>query len=320
MEGAVGDAGVEVDPAVVVGGVEVVVHVPDLGIPAQHRVVVRRPRGRHVAQRAGVDAGQEQLGADQPVGLMDVLAEHPLLGAAGEDVGHRLVEGARLVAVDQPGSVLGDGVGQLVAEHVDRLGEPVEDPPVAVAEHQLGAVPERVDVVAAVVDRHHDLGAGVVEGVAAVDLGEEGERPGAAHGGLVDGRVAAGRLALAAHAGAGERGAVAGGVDRPAAPGGRRVVARPERPPERARRGTAGRGTATPGPPRPRLSGHGRPPRKRPRSVAGGRAGRTRTARRGGLRESCCWSITERGRSPRRGAGPGVEVHQERQSSCHFSW
>ena len=54
-----------------------------------------------------------------------------------------------LALVDQAGGVLGDRVGELVAEHVDRLGEPVEDLAVAVAEDQLLAVPERVVVVRA---------------------------------------------------------------------------------------------------------------------------------------------------------------------------
>ena len=90
--------------------------------------------------------------ADQPVGLVGGLAEQPLLEAGAEDVGDRLVERAGLALVGEAGGVLGDGVGELVAEHVDRLGEPLEDAAVAVAEDQLGAVPERVVVVAAVVD------------------------------------------------------------------------------------------------------------------------------------------------------------------------
>ena len=124
-----------------------------------------------------LDAGQEEPGPDQPVRLVDgVLAEQPLLEAGGEDVGDRLVERARLALVDQPGGVLGDRVGELVAEHVDRLGEPVEDLAVAVAEDQLRAVPERVVVVAPVVDGRDTVGAGVVVRVAVVDLGEQRQR------------------------------------------------------------------------------------------------------------------------------------------------
>ena len=149
MEGAVGDAGVEMHPAVVVLGLDVVVHGGALGVPAEERVVVGGAGGGHVAQAARVHPGQEEAVADQPVGLVDGLAEQPLLEAAAEDVTDRLVEGPGLALVAQPGGVLGDGVRQLVAQHVDRLGEPVEELAVAVAEHQLGAVPEGVVVVAA---------------------------------------------------------------------------------------------------------------------------------------------------------------------------
>ena len=53
-----------------------------------------------------------------------------------------------LVAVDERGRVLGDRVPELVRQHVDALGEPLEDLAVTVAEDQLGAVPEGVVVVA----------------------------------------------------------------------------------------------------------------------------------------------------------------------------
>ena len=95
LEGAVGDAGVEVDAAVVVGGVDVVVHVAGLRVLAEDGVVVRRAGVGHVAQRPRLDAGQEQPGPDQPVARHGVLAEQPLLEAGGEDVGDRLVERAR---------------------------------------------------------------------------------------------------------------------------------------------------------------------------------------------------------------------------------
>ena len=121
----------------VVGGVDVVVHVVGLRVLAEHRVVVRRAGVGHVAQRPRLDARQEQPGPDQPVARHGVLAEQPLLEAGREDVGDRLVERPGLALVDQPGGVLGDRVGELVAEHVDRLGEPVEGLAVAVAEDQL---------------------------------------------------------------------------------------------------------------------------------------------------------------------------------------
>ena len=95
--------------------------------------------------------GRNRSDADQPVRLGRGLPAQPLLEARGEHVGDRLVERARLALVGQPGRVLGQRVRELVADHVDGLGEPVEDLAVAVAEHQLGAVPERVDVALLVV-------------------------------------------------------------------------------------------------------------------------------------------------------------------------
>ena len=79
VEGLVGDAGVEVDAAVVVSGVDVVVEVADLRVLAEHRVVVGRPGRRHVAQPARRHPGQEEPLPDQPVGLGGRLGEQPLL-------------------------------------------------------------------------------------------------------------------------------------------------------------------------------------------------------------------------------------------------
>ncbi len=188
-EGAVGDAAVQVHAAVVVGGHHEVRHRPDLGVLADLRVVVRRAGVRHRPQRPTVDAGQEDPLPDQPVGGRSVLAEVALLDARPEDVRHRLVQRPGLALVDEVGGELGDRVGQLVAQHVDRLGEPPEDLAVPVAEHQLGAVPEGVVVVLLVVHRRHDGRAPVVVGVAAV-VGEQRQRLGDPGGRLVDGHVA----------------------------------------------------------------------------------------------------------------------------------
>ena len=102
-----------------------------------------------------------------------------------------------------------------MADHVDGLGEALEDLAVAIAEDQLGAVPEGVGVVTVVVDGHHDLGTPAVVGVAAVDLLEEGQRAGDAGRGLVDALVTRLRLTRGAHLLPGEVGAVAGRVDGP---------------------------------------------------------------------------------------------------------
>ena len=46
-----------------------------------------------------------------------------------EDVGHRLVERAGLEHVDQAGLVLGDAVGELVADDVERAVNPLKISP-----------------------------------------------------------------------------------------------------------------------------------------------------------------------------------------------
>ena len=188
-EGTVGDAAVEVHAAVVVGGLDVVGHRPDLGVLADLRVVVRRPGVGHRPQGPTVDAGQEDPLADEPVGGGRVLTEVALLDAGAEDVRDRLVQRTRLALVGQVGRELRDGVRQLVAEHVDRLGEPVEDPAVPVAEDQLGAVPEGVVVVLLVVHGRDDRRPLVVVRRSA-EVGEERQRLGDPGGRLVDGHVA----------------------------------------------------------------------------------------------------------------------------------
>ena len=95
VEGAVGDAGVEVHPTVVVVGVDVLVHRGALRVLAQPGVVVGGARVRHVAEAPGRDAGHEEPGPDQPVRLIDALREQPLLEAGAEDVADRLVECSR---------------------------------------------------------------------------------------------------------------------------------------------------------------------------------------------------------------------------------
>ena len=145
--------------AVVLGGLDVVVHRAALRVLAQVRVVVRRARLRHVRRpRPCMPATKMPSPISQSASAAR-LAEHPLLDAGAEHVGHRLVERPGLPLVGEPGGVLGDRVGELVAEHVDRLGEPLEDLAVAVAEDQLGAVPEGVVVVAARSARWRSTGA-----------------------------------------------------------------------------------------------------------------------------------------------------------------
>jgi hypothetical protein len=142
-----------VHPTVVVGGVDVVGHRGGLRVLAERRVVVGGARRLHRPQRDALHRRQEDALADEPVGLGGALPEQPLLEAGAEDVGDRLVERPGLALVGEVGRELRDGVGQLVPQHVDGLGEAPEDLAVTVTEDQLGAVPERVVVVLAEVDR-----------------------------------------------------------------------------------------------------------------------------------------------------------------------
>ena len=163
------------------------------------------------------------------------------LHGIAEVVGYRLVESARLVQVDEPGGVLGDAVGHLVADHVQAHGQRHA---VHVAVDHLGAVPEGVGVVLAVardVDDGVDRAALAVDAVAAdlvlvelVDLGgvqvcvdragggvgavEPVARGGRRRNVLGDGATRHGQVALAlgvvrAYLAAGPREHVPGGVD-----------------------------------------------------------------------------------------------------------
>ena len=227
-------------PAVVLGGVDVVVHRPDLRVLAEARVVVRGPGLEHRAQGGGVDVRLEQSLADQPAGLVGGLPGRVLHRHRGEHVGDALVQRAGLSVVGERRRVLHHAVAELVREHVGRLGEAFEDLAVSVAEDQLLAVPERVVVVLAVVhgDRHRAPGA--VDGeapelllVQVPDLLRPVVR-------LVDGLVVADGVALGPDHRAGQRLLVVGRVDHPAIGvlgGGGRGCATARRTPARAARG-----------------------------------------------------------------------------------
>ena len=137
--------------------------------------------------------------------------------------------------------------------------------PVTVAEDQLRAVPERVVVVPLVVHGRHHRRAGIVVGVAAVDLAEQRQRRGHAVGRLVDRDVA-------------------GSARRPAsAPACRAARRRCGRcaPPRRARRGRRRRTVGALQPDARRRGPASARPTRRPRggsarSGAAGRAGRSR--------------------------------------------
>ena len=105
-------------------------------------------------------------------------------------------------------------MGELVGDHVEALGEALEELPVAIPVDHLAAVPERVVVADPVVNRGHEGHAAIVDGVAAVGIVVE--VPGGARAvvGLVDRHVLDGPLALAAHERSGELRAVPGVVHR----------------------------------------------------------------------------------------------------------
>ena len=126
-----------------------------------------------------------------------------------------LVECARLEHVDELRLVLGDAMGEFVADHVESDGEAVEELPVAVAEHHLPAVPERVVVVLPVMDRGAERHALVVDRVAPEDLAGRSPRYGRGRRRPRRPRVARGGGALGADDGAGQGLRIAGGVDRP---------------------------------------------------------------------------------------------------------
>ena len=147
--------------------------------------------------------------------LGGVLSGQALLVAGSEHVGDRLVECTRLVAIDEADGVLGDGVAELVGEHVGTLGETLEDRAVTVAEDQLVAIPEGVVVGLAVVDGDDDRCTRSVVGVALERRGEHLQRPLDAVRRLVDSDVARRGLARSPHRIARQRRAAGGVVDRP---------------------------------------------------------------------------------------------------------
>ena len=88
-----------------------------------------------------------------------------------EDVGEALVEGTRLVAVNESGGVLGNPVRHLVPGDVER-GKWAVVAPIAVAVGHAAPVPEGIDVALVVVHVAEQLTARIVIGIAAVGGGE----------------------------------------------------------------------------------------------------------------------------------------------------
>src|SRR5262249_7657328 len=77
---------------------------------------------------------------------------------------------SRLPLIIQTGFILSDAMGQLMADHVNRLCKALEDDPIAVAVYHLAAIPEGIIVLLAVMHAGIEPHAAVVDGVAAVLL------------------------------------------------------------------------------------------------------------------------------------------------------
>ncbi|KFJ58507.1 Uncharacterised protein [Bordetella bronchiseptica] len=96
-----------------------------------------------------------------------------LLGQRTEHIAQGFVQRARLAFVAQAAFVVDHPVRQFVGDDIDRDGEAVEHVAVAVAEHHLRAVPERVVVFLAIVHAGHQRPPRAIERMAAVGLPEQ---------------------------------------------------------------------------------------------------------------------------------------------------
>ena len=138
VEGLVGDAAVVVDAAVV-GRAPVALRVV-VGVagPERRRAVEARVLHRAHRRAARVEAVGEVLAqrvvreqASRPRGLLEEL------GRRAHDVGEGLVERARLALVDAVPGVVGDAVGELVRDHVERAREGRELGVAVAVEHHV---------------------------------------------------------------------------------------------------------------------------------------------------------------------------------------
>lgn len=153
VEPLVHDAGVDVHTAVVPRArVSLGVMV---GIVVRRVPVVRREvRVIHVAKRVAGRRGRPAILADFPhigvFGAAGVFLDH-----GAEDVGNRFVERAGLVRVNEPRGPLRDTVGHFVTADVQR-DERASCRAIAITVRHARTVPERVDVIGAVVDDRRD--------------------------------------------------------------------------------------------------------------------------------------------------------------------
>ena len=141
----------------------------------------------------------EQVGADQPVSLFGGLAQYMLLDQYTEHVRYRFIERPGLIGVKEPGFTFDHAVGQFVADQIQGASEALEDFAIAVAEHHLRTVPERILVLLPVMHGANQGKTLIVDRVAAMHFPEEIiARPQGVIG-FVDRWVTCRRLALNAH-------------------------------------------------------------------------------------------------------------------------
>ncbi|GBC80271.1 hypothetical protein HRbin09_01505 [bacterium HR09] len=207
--GQVGNTAVTVHAAVVVAGRGRAVGIKPFGV-----VVGRVTVGGgvvHVTEGVAGSIGRVAHLADLPgVGGNSAIAVGLDVGPI--NVGPGLVKGPGFRGVSKVGGPLGNTVGQLVGYHVQGVGKRRKGGAIAVAKHHLRTVPEGVVVLIAVVHGSDELHAGAVNGVA-VELGlvvvvGVAQVVVGSHGYTIGGGAT-----LHKKQGAGERGAVVGGVN-----------------------------------------------------------------------------------------------------------
>src|SRR4051794_6611481 len=98
------------------------------------------------------------------------LLERVLLDKRSENIRQGFVERARLIGIVECGLLRSNAVRKLMADHIERYGEAVEQLAVSVAEHHLFAVPERIVVIDAEVDRRVQSQSSAVDRIATVHV------------------------------------------------------------------------------------------------------------------------------------------------------
>src|SRR4029079_1126690 len=213
VEAVVENARVDMDAAVVVGGLNVVAHVRGLRVTADDGFVVGGARRSERTNGYAIDGGTEDFCADEPVRTVRGLAEPPLLDHGPERVGKMLVERTCLAVIAESRGELRDAVRKLMGDDIDRCGEANEDASIGVTVDHLTTVPERVFEIRSVVHGGIETHSATVDGGTTEDLREKIVRRAAPVVGLVDLDIRAARFVLAHHELSGQTEGVVSGVD-----------------------------------------------------------------------------------------------------------